>query len=120
MWDIEGAEEERRGLESAAEAEAEKDNYRENGSEDKKMGGKKMRKTERERWEKQEESSKKAMLHFSDTTDRVCRSRRRDGGRESERRGEIRTEQNMSRHREGEREREGESTLQVKCEIKKM
>lgn len=25
----------------------------------------------------------------------------------------------MSRHREGEREREGESTLQVKCEIKK-
>lgn len=38
MWDIEGAEEERRGLESAAEAEAEKDNYRENGSEDKKNG----------------------------------------------------------------------------------
>lgn len=59
MWDIEGAEEERRGLESAAEAEGEKDNYRENGSEDKKMGGKEMRKTERERWEKQEESSKK-------------------------------------------------------------
>lgn len=39
MWDIEGAEEERRGLESAAEAE--KDNYRENGSEDKKWEGRK-------------------------------------------------------------------------------